>query len=59
MLISTGGNSPMGANCLRACVETPAIDYSSELTRGIGHAHVGTTYAGVNGLYDIGINVWE
>ena len=35
------------------------MDYSSKLTRGIGHARVGTTYAGVNGLYDMGPNVWE
>ena len=53
------GDSPKGANCLRDCGKTPAIDYSSELTRGIGHARVGTTYAGVNGLYDMGANVWE
>ena len=53
------GYSPKGANCLRDCGETPAIDYSSELTLGIGHARVGTNYAGVNGLYDMGANVWE
>ena len=27
--------------------------------RGRGHARVGTTAAGVNGLYDMGGNLWE
>jgi len=53
------GDTPEGANCLRDCGNTTAIDYSSKLTRGIGHARAGTTSAGVNGLYDMGANVWE
>jgi sulfatase modifying factor 1 len=53
------GPSPFGANCLTDCGPTPAIDYSNQLDRGIGHAAVGTTQAGVNGLYDMGANVWE
>ena len=53
------GDSPEGANCLRDCGSTPAIDYSARLTRGIGHALAGTTKAGVNGLFDMGANVWE
>jgi len=53
------GDSPKGANCLEDCGPTPAIDYSARLNRGIGHALAGTTKAGVNGLFDMGANVWE
>jgi len=53
------GDTPEGANCLGDCGETPVINYSSKLSRGTGHARVGTTSAGVNGLYDMGANVWE
>ena len=53
------GSEPTGANCLRDCGDNPSIDYSDRLNRGIGHAPVGVTSAGVNGLYDMGANVWE
>lgn len=53
------GETPEGANCLRACGATPALDHSGVLQRGRGHARVGTTQAGVNGLFDMGANVWE
>ncbi len=58
------GDSPTGANCLNACGAAngnPAgkRDFSDYLTRGYGHAPVGTTKAGVNGLFDMGANVWE
>lgn len=58
------GDSPDGANCLRDCgnaAGNPAgrTDYSQVLMRGHGHAEAGTTKAGVNGLYDMGANVWE
>lgn len=53
------GETPRGANCLADCGPAPAIDHSAVLTRGIGHAPVGTTAAGVNGLHDMGANVWE
>jgi len=53
------GDDPQGANCLNDCGTTPAIDYSMFLDRGLGHAKVGTTRAGVNGLFDMGANVWE
>lgn len=53
------GDSPEGANCLEDCGKTPAIDYSAVLDRGRGHARARTTRAGVNGLYDMGANVWE
>ena len=53
------GNSPKGANCLNNCGASPAINYSAKLDRGIGHAVAGSTRSGVNGLYDMGANVWE
>ena len=53
------GNSPLGANCLDDCGSPPALDYSARLNRGIGHARAGTTKLGVNGLFDMGANVWE
>jgi len=53
------GDRPLGANCLGDCGETPAIDRSEMLDRGRGHARAGTTRAGVNGLFDMGANVWE
>ena len=53
------GATPEGANCLSDCGPTPAIDYSARLERGVGHAPVGMTVAGVNGLFDMGANVWE
>lgn len=53
------GNSPVGANCLKDCGPTPAINHSDKLLRGVGHARVGRTKAGVNGLFDMGANVWE
>ena len=53
------GDSPEGANCLRDCGKTPAIDYSAVLDRGRGHARAGKSRVGVNGLYDMGANVWE
>lgn len=48
-----------GANCLRECGKTTALDFSAKLSRGIGPAPVGTSNIGVNGLYDMGANVWE
>ena len=58
------GNAPDGANCLSDCgtEATPPVnkpDYSSLLWRGSGHARVGSTKQGVNGLYEMGANVWE
>jgi formylglycine-generating enzyme required for sulfatase activity len=53
------GETPEGANCLADCGPSPAIDNSAVLTRGAGHAPAGTTKAGVNGLHDMGANVWE
>jgi len=53
------GDSPKGANCLEDCGPTSAINYSALLDRGLGHANVGSSKVGVNGLYDMGANVWE
>jgi sulfatase modifying factor 1 len=53
------GSDASGANCLRDCGKSMGLDYSAVLTRGRGHAEAGTTVAGVNGLFDMGANVWE
>ena len=58
------GETPHGANCLSDCdAETLLLhkktNYGSVLNRGFGHAPVGVTKRGVNGLYDMGANVWE
>ena len=53
------GDKPNGANCLTDCGYSPTIDFSKYLTRGYGHERVAVTKAGVNGLYDMGANVWE
>ena len=58
------GTSPIGANCLIECGNprgnpNSKLEFSSMLKRGYGHARVGTTKQGINGLYDMGANVWE
>lgn len=53
------GDSPAGANCLNACGDHPAVPVAHLLDHGAGHAPTATTTAGVNGLYDMGANVWE
>jgi sulfatase modifying factor 1 len=53
------GNIPAGANCLGDCGPTNPVKHGALLARGAGHALAGTTKAGVNGLYDMGANVWE
>jgi formylglycine-generating enzyme len=52
------GESPLGANCLHDCGPNKAAPYAVT-SRGNGHAEVGITKQGVNGLYDMGANVWE
>ena len=52
------GKSSLGANCLAECGLSGQLPYS-ETSRGKGHSLVGTTLAGVNGLFDMGANVWE
>ena len=53
------GETPVGANCLSDCGRIATVDYSDVLTRGNGHVKVQSTVPGVNGLYDMGANVWE
>ena len=53
------GMKPTGANCLNECGKTTALDFSAHLNRGIGPAPVASSAVGVNGLYDMGANVWE
>jgi formylglycine-generating enzyme required for sulfatase activity len=56
------GDTPAGAQCLRDCgadAERRAIRHGATLARGDGHARAGATPAGVNGLHDMGANVWE
>ena len=56
------GDTPIGAQCLNDCgptANTRAVRHGAHLWRGRGHARVGTTPAGVNGLHDMGGNVWE
>lgn len=52
------GDTPQGANCLGDCGKVTTVSHAIT-SRGNGHAEVGTTKAGVNGLYDMGGNVWE
>lgn len=56
------GDTPAGAQCLDDCGPAAgerAINHGARLLRGDGHARVTTTPAGVNGLHDMGGNVWE
>jgi len=52
------GDSPLGANCLGDCGSVATVAHAVT-SRGRGHAPVGTTRDGVNGLYDMGGNAWE
>lgn len=56
------GASPQGAQCLEDCgpaARERAVAPWAGLTRGHGHARAGSTPAGVNGLHEMGANVWE
>ena len=56
------GDTPSGAQCLDDCgpaARERAIAHGAALQRGHGHARVGATPAGVNGLHDMGGNLWE
>ena len=52
------GDSPEGANCLGDCGSVKTVAHAVT-SRGKGHAEAGITKQGVNGLYDMGGNVWE
>jgi formylglycine-generating enzyme required for sulfatase activity len=56
------GDSPEGAQCLDDCgaaARGRAVNHGAALSRGHGPALAGRSKAGVNGLYDMGANVWE
>jgi formylglycine-generating enzyme len=56
------GDSAIGAQCLGDCgpsAKTRVVNHGDPLSRGDGHARAGATPAGVNGLHDMGDNVWE
>ena len=56
------GNTPAGAQCLDDCGSESArrsVQHGAALSRGLGHAAVNQTPAGVNGLHDMGANAWE
>lgn len=56
------GLSPVGAQCLDDCgpgTRERAVRHGVPQNRGHGHALAGRTAPGVNGLHDMGGNVWE
>ena len=56
------GESAVGAQCLDDCgpaARERAVRHGARLLRGDGHARAGSTPAGVNGLHEMGGNVWE
>jgi len=54
------GDQPTGAHCLADCGHRAmTLAPTSTGRRGGGHIRAGQTQAGVNGLFDMGGNVWE
>jgi formylglycine-generating enzyme required for sulfatase activity len=53
------GDSARDSHCLEGCSSAKGTAPSGALWRGAGHVPVMTTRPGVNGLYDMGANVWE
>ncbi|MCP5264877.1 MAG: formylglycine-generating enzyme family protein [Burkholderiaceae bacterium] len=53
------GVTPEGANCLGDCGRGARPVAHAVSGRGRGHASAGSTRAGVNGLHEMGANVWE
>ncbi len=56
------GDAARGAQCLGDCgpeAAARAVKHGVALTRGLGHARTGSTPPGVNGLFDMGGNIWE
>jgi formylglycine-generating enzyme required for sulfatase activity len=54
-----GGSNPLNAHCLSGCGNYLGLAPSGALNRGSGHVLTKTTKPGVNGLFDMGGNVWE
>lgn len=53
------GTSPKGSHCLTGCGLYRGVAPAGSIDRGTGHVPALTTLPGVNGLYDMGANVWE
>lgn len=53
------GNTAKASHCLSDCANHKGVAPASILDRGTGHVPVRTTTPGVNGLFDMGGNVWE
>lgn len=53
------GDSPKASHCLSGCGGYPGLAPQGVLDRGVGHVAVDRTPLGVNGLRDMGGNVWE
>lgn len=54
-----GGETPIVSHCLKGCGNYKGVAPSGALDRGSGHVFAGATKPGVNGLFDMGGNVWE
>lgn len=54
-----GGTTPRVSHCLSGCGDYKGLAPVGALNRGTGHVTTKTTKPGVNGLYDMGGNVWE
>ncbi len=54
-----GGKTPAVSHCLSGCGDYKGLAPAGALNRGTGHVLAGTTKPGVNGLLDMGGNVWE
>jgi len=53
------GDSAKASHCLSGCGDYKGRAPAGALDRGVGHVAVATTTPGVNGLFDMGGNVWE
>lgn len=53
------GDSAKASHCLSGCGDYKGRAPAGALDRGVGHVAVATTTPGVNGLSDMGGNVWE
>ena len=54
-----GGSTPQASHCLSGCGDYKGLAPPGALNRGTGHVLAGSTKPGVNGMYDMGGNVWE
>jgi formylglycine-generating enzyme required for sulfatase activity len=54
-----GGATPEVSHCLSGCGDYKGVAPAGALNRGTGNVPVGATKPGVNGLFDMGGNVWE